>query len=1348
MSRIKKLVVAAAVILFATWLFAHWNRVTGDADATIRFSLGVIFALLVMLRRKDPDKKFKRVPQAYVPIALGAGVLGALSGTVFRVHMLEWAGVLLLMSACLVWVVAPRQRADMLLAMVILFWVHPLPGQIFGWLQSSMQHLSVSGSETILHGFNVRVWGDGIVLRTGYQNFLVPEVCSGMRTAVTVFLCALGVGLLLRLRWYETLFFIVLGLGQVLVLNISRISFMVLWAPRMPPEWAEHFLHDSLGIFLMGAIALVQFEAAWWRWWSRRRAFIREGVKNKELEPKEKASIVPHALRRLVLFLLVTVGFGLIGFGTYAIIYKSRAYHRKEMIREVALGLIDTNPASAERAIKEIRALFPEDRELMVMQANTDFMLGRFEEGLIYLEQIEAQGEPLELRESVMKGWAMMRVGRLAEARELVDSLGQNSERIPGVAMLRAEFAAMDGEPAEVSRHIVTASLSHLLLPRIRALFPYLARHEQWGAIASADHDRPYRDIMHALIALYAQQQQNDLAGLIRVMEQTLKGWPDDPRLLGALFEIASQRRTGDWESRFESNLRANLMEMNADMLMTAASWSWRLMRPDLAWLLYLRMTDVSPNDPELVVAPARYGGGWTFVRRHQLSVPASDPNQTISVLPMLDLFAGVEMFDALRERIPMLDAVRQMRNERVREAQLEAGLNALEALESTGPLSRRLMRLYPMVLAMLERYDEAHDRLDRIVEVYPELEIDVLFQHAVFYDQQQRWAHSYEALREYAAAMPGRNLTADLMKVNALMNLDLGVCAMETVRQAKFDYPGAIRLILAESAIWDVFGFKAQALHVLEESPIGTATPVAAALFEATGRLQAADGLRTALGLPPPATAGDTPLFLSSASLVLEPRWPEPMNREELEQAQVAIQEASAEVGASPFIDELRRLMGRWYAQLLPGGDRDEEGKAEEAMVEEWAAAGRSRFEQLGSVYQLAMLAARDRDYELARAAIQYCRELYPQNAVVWRALIALEPDKSRWVPQAFAACPEDGSIMLGQLVVLLQDVEAEDPLPAAVSNLVSEAVASRAYSVETLVRAGTHLVANQRYEAAIPLAKAVEARSNGLLAAHVLAMRVAMMTGDADWAINATLRGIELAQDKVPFYRTLVDLKVARREVDNDLLEALEFLQANEAETTQWGEALGALYFQRGDMRRALTIFGSVIEEDIRGVRVQTLLLAAEAARLENRLERAIRILEAAYAMEPDRVSVLNNLVYLLAQRDETLPRARQLLPLLLEMGDTNFAVMDTAAMVALRSGDLDQAATLMAKAKASLDEGQYGVHEVRLNAAELAISRGQGDEARIALDALRRDPERPDHVDRRARQLLRELDLTIEF
>lgn len=336
----------------------------------------------------------------------------------------------------------------------------------------------------------------------------------------------------------------------------------------------------------------------------------------------------------------------------------------------------------------------------------------------------------------------------------------------------------------------------------------------------------------------------------------------------------------------------------------------------------------------------------------------------------------------------------------------------------------------------------------------------------------------------------------------------------------------------------------------------------------------------------------------------------------------------------------------------------------------------------------------------------------------------------------------------MLGQLVVLLQDVEAEDPLPAAVSNLVSEAVASRAYSVETLVRAGTHLVANQRYEAAIPLAKAVEARSNGLLAAHVLAMRVAMMTGDADWAINATLRGIELAQDKVPFYRTLVDLKVARREVDNDLLEALEFLQANEAETTQWGEALGALYFQRGDMRRALTIFGSVIEEDIRGVRVQTLLLAAEAARLENRLERAIRILEAAYAMEPDRVSVLNNLVYLLAQRDETLPRARQLLPLLLEMGDTNFAVMDTAAMVALRSGDLDQAATLMAKAKASLDEGQYGVHEVRLNAAELAISRGQGDEARIALDALRRDPERPDHVDRRARQLLRELDLTIEF
>ena len=121
---------------------------------------------------------------------------------------------------------------------------------------------------------------------------------SGMRTSVTVFLCALGVGLLLRLRWWETIGFIVLGLAQVLVLNevdrltkeaqhslhaltllgptalFAAFTGVLLFASSLIAGWAEnwfvlHRLHSAIAwnpriVARLGA-PRAQRWAAWWR---------------------------------------------------------------------------------------------------------------------------------------------------------------------------------------------------------------------------------------------------------------------------------------------------------------------------------------------------------------------------------------------------------------------------------------------------------------------------------------------------------------------------------------------------------------------------------------------------------------------------------------------------------------------------------------------------------------------------------------------------------------------------------------------------------------------------------------------------------------------------------------------------------------------------------------------------------------------------------------------------------------------------------------------------------------------------------------------------------------------------
>jgi hypothetical protein len=67
-------------------------------------------------------------------------------------------------------------------------------------------------------------------------------------------------------------------------------------------------------------------------------------------------------------------------------------------------------------------------------------------------------------------------------------------------------------------------------------------------------------------------------------------------------------------------------------------------------------------------------------------------------------------------------------------------------------------------------------------------------------------------------------------------------------------------------------------------------------------------------------------------------------------------------------------------------------------------------------------------------------------------------------------------------------------------------------------------------------------------------------------------------------------------------------------------------------------------------------------------------------------------------------------------------------------------------MEQALASLDDGAYGAHEVRLNLAELQIRQGDADQAREALLKIRQDADRSDFVDRRARQMLRDLDMDL--
>ena len=199
---------------------------------------------------------------------------------------------------------------------------------------------------------------------------------------------------------------------------------------------------------------------------------------------------------------------------------------------------------------------------------------------------------------------------------------------------------------------------------------------------------------------------------------------------------------------------------------------------------------------------------------------------------------------------------------------------------------------------------------------------------------------------------------------------------------------------------------------------------------------------------------------------------------------------------------------------------------------------------------------------------------------------------------------------------------------------------------------------------------------------------------------------------------------------------------MQESFPEETGWGQRLGSIYFEKGDRKRALSVLASAIGTDAEKARPDTFLLASEAARVEGDPAVARSFLETGYSIYPDRVSILNNLIYNLAQDPATLSRAKTLLPKLLEMDVKTAAVLDTAAVVYLKTGDVASAQKYSQQALKALDEDDYAALEIRLNAADILYRAGQADAARRKIEEIRKDSRCTGRLDYECRRLLEEI------
>lgn len=1280
-AKARQAVTWAAVTLLVVWGWLNGIRLTCHTVDRIRLLAGILFGVLILFRDAGGEAA-RPVPQGRLALLATAGAVLVAVGIIIPVHQFEWMGVILVVFSCLRWGLPPPYSANAGAALFMLYWAHPLPAQVMGPFTLWMQKLSVLGSEWLLQAFNVPAWVHGLILRVGTNVFEVPEACSGMRTVTAVLLAALGTGMFLRLRWPKVAALVVIGVIQVLALNIVRIGLL---AVQGGPVGQGTAAHDRGGLILMVAIVLVVCEGLLWGRKPRHRA--RRHHSRRSLVQRGVSRLARRSISARAVFIVV-LGLLLLAAGVFAG-YRRRPEHRAAMVARVAESLLETDVAMAEAAAAEAARLMPEAVEYRLLRVRALLMRGKAEPGAVVraLAELDAvAGKADDSRVVVLRIWALSALGRTAEAEDAIGRLPERTRTMPGVAMTIAELAARRDDAEAVARHVGMAAASARMTPRIRALFPYLAARGQWAAIVAADGPEPHADLPILRLAVVASVKLGDFKRAATLLEQHRALWSSQVSFISLLSALALRNPDGPWTKEFADLLEVCLDRLPADEIAEVFDSCFALRRADLAWLAYRRLQAVDATHPALQLVPARHAGRWFVAMQRGF-------DDRGVVLPGLDqrLPAGMRGGGAtVREAVPLAREMLDVTGLAARRGEWRrAGAAEVERRERDGRLSPVIAGLHVEAMDEQGLFREGHRMLDLMESRWPDRRPEILLRRARLHERVGDWCGVYECIRDFYAVGASREEGPELMLVNALMRLDLGPYALEVARRGVARYPRSERLRQALALVWNSFGCAEEALAVLGEGGQPTPDVVAARLLAQTGRREKAAMMWQLLKIPP---AWPPPAPLRPAETVLEPPQAPGGSRKLADAAVTGVTNA--------FPLRARGLISRWS----PSGDS-------EKTCDAWEALGRDNQEKASLLHRLACLWLSAGETKAAGEALRRACGHMPGSPMLWRLRIAVAGGDAGVVAGARQACSEDGDIWLAALVLGVRQGRNVEPA-------VTDAITKGCLAVGTLVRAGDFLLRAGHVRESCLLARAALARADGLPSAALLGLRCALAADDTIWAGRCLSQGLWMADGDQAFLKAVTRIAMDGGFRDASVVAQLVSLAEQFPHEPEWRERLGKAWLEDGNLQSARNVLEPLARG--RGRRSGGVtILAAEACRRTGDRAAAIDILRSACEREPTNACLLNALVFTLAEEPAKLSEAKALVPKLLG-GCPSAAALDTAAGVYRRSGVMDQAVCMAGRAVALAlaDPTGEGVAEIVLNAADIAGDAGNLPEARRFL------------------------------
>ncbi len=137
--------------------------------------------------------------------------------------------------------------------LLLLLLLIPVPDQVYTRLTFPLQ-LEVSKiSEMILRAMNVSILREGNIMSIPGKSFEVVEACSGLRSIIALSTLSILIGYFMLRQTTSRLILLVASIPTAILVNICRVTVMILLYHFFQIDLGEGIRHTSLGIIIFGA---------------------------------------------------------------------------------------------------------------------------------------------------------------------------------------------------------------------------------------------------------------------------------------------------------------------------------------------------------------------------------------------------------------------------------------------------------------------------------------------------------------------------------------------------------------------------------------------------------------------------------------------------------------------------------------------------------------------------------------------------------------------------------------------------------------------------------------------------------------------------------------------------------------------------------------------------------------------------------------------------------------------------------------------------------------------------------------------------------------------------------------